>query len=166
MLAEISSITTALVAAKDLGSALLNERDRQKAATIQIDLTDKIVQAQMQLAQVLGTIIEKDGRIQTLAERVRELEAQNTEKGRYRLAKLGVVGDCFAYQLRPATELDERVDEPTHFLCQPCFDAGKKGILQVGKIVAICPLCKTKTQIAYDPSVARINSTAFPSRDW
>ena len=155
MLAELSSLTTALSVAKDLGGALLNERDRQKAAAIQADLTDKIVQAQIQLTQVLGTIIEKDGLIQTLAQRVRELEAEQAEKSRYRLAKIGVVGQQFAYELRPAAELVERSDEPAHFLCQPCFDTGKKSVLQLRGHFAHCGLCSSTIQTEKTPQITR-----------
>ena len=147
MLAEISSLVSSLAHAKNLGSALLDERDRQKAAAIQIDLTNQIVQAQGQLSQVLGAIIDKDGAIQTLTQRVRELEAQQSEKARYRLAKVGTLGEFFAYELRPAAELVERSDEPAHFLCQPCFDAGKKSVLRKDYALLICSLCKTKVAV-------------------
>lgn len=141
MLAEISSLVSSLAHAKNLGSALLDERDRQKAAAIQIDLTNQIVQAQGQLSQVLGAIIEKDGAIQTLTQRVRELEAQQAEKARYRLAKVGTLGNFFAYELRPAAELVERSDEPPHFVCQPCFDAGKKSVLHQRDTIIKCYVC-------------------------
>ena len=139
---DFSTLISSVSSAAELARLLVNERDRQKAAAIEIDLTDKITQAQIQLSQVLGTIIEKDGRIQTLAERVRVLEAEQSEKSRYRLAKVGTVGEFFAYQLRPAAELDERSDEPAHFLCQPCFDIRQhKSILRTNFGVYICDAC-------------------------
>ena len=143
----ISSVSSAV----ELGKLLVNERDRQKAAAIQVDLTDKLIQAQAHVSQILGAVIEKDGRIQALVERVRELEAQQGERARYKLAKLGTAGEVFAYQLRPAPELVERTDEPTHFLCQPCFDAGKKSVLQVGLLYAKCSLCNTTVATAPPP---------------
>ena len=123
---DVSTLVASISAAAELAKLLVNERDRQKAAAIESQLTDKITQAQIQLSQVLGAVIEKDGRIQVLTERVRELEAEQSEKQRYRLAKLGAVGDFFAYELRPAAELVERSDEPPHFICQPCFDIRKQ----------------------------------------
>lgn len=144
---DIPLLISSLSAAKTLGGALLDERDRQKAAAIQIQLTEKIIQAQAQLSEVLGTIISKDEALHALRERVRELERAERERDRYRLAKLGVAGDFFAYQLRPTAELTERGDEPPHFLCQPCFDAGKKSVLSLNDTFAICPICKTQTRI-------------------
>lgn len=119
---DIPSLLSSLSSALSLGQALLNERDRHKAASIQLDLTDKLLQAQTQASQVLAAIVEKDGLIQVLSERVRHLEADQSEKARYELAELGVGGKFFAYQLRPVAELGERSNEPPHFLCQPCLD--------------------------------------------
>lgn len=163
----VSSVSSAL----ELGRLLVNERDRQKAAAIQTDLTDKLIQAQAQVSQVLGAIIEKDGLIQSLVERVRELEAKQTERARYQLAKLGTVGDFFAYRLRPATELVERSDEPAHFLCQPCFDAGKKSVLRLAGSTAHCSLCKSTVHTTPGTpmpqrSVVSTGVDRRNSRDW
>jgi hypothetical protein len=114
---------------RELAGFAFNERDRQKRATLQADLTAKIIEAQAQFLEIHGAIVEKDRLVQSLSERIRELESRDREKERYRLAKLGTLGEFFAYQLRPAGELAERVDEPAHFLCQICFDAGKKSVL-------------------------------------
>ncbi|GHU37802.1 hypothetical protein AGMMS50256_36210 [Betaproteobacteria bacterium] len=144
---DIPLILGLLSSAKDIAGTMLDIRDSQKLATVQIDLTNKIIEAQIQLSQVLAAIIEKDRLIQTLAERNRVLEAEQNEKARYQLCKLGTVRDFFAYRLRPASELTERVDEPPHFLCQPCFDAGKKIILiGNGDGYWHCPVCKIGAQ--------------------
>ena len=92
-----------------------------------------------------------------LAERNRVLEAQQSERARYELAKLGVGGDFFAYRLRGVAELRERADEPPHFVCQPCFDAGKKAVLQVRGHIASCPLCRVSAQIAPAPALPRVH---------
>ncbi|MBT2336546.1 hypothetical protein J7E49_21865 [Variovorax paradoxus] len=93
-------------------------------------------------------IIEKDGTIKTLSERVRELETEQDERVRYQLAKLGTVGDFFAYGLRSGAELRERTDEPAHFLCQPCFDGDSKKIVLTsnGEGYWHCPICKHGAQ--------------------
>lgn len=128
---DISVITSNLAMLPTLASALLNERDRQKAAAIQLDMTEKIIQTQAQLLEVLSTVVSKDATIQALTERNRQLQATQDERLRYKLTKVGVTGEAFAYRLRPAGELLERNDEPDHFLCQPCFDIGKKVVLRV-----------------------------------
>jgi len=140
---DISALIAGLTYAHTLAGALVNERDSQKAAAIKIELTEKITAAQVQLSQVLAAVIDKDATIHRLAERNRDLEAAQREKERYRLARIGV-GEAFAYQLRPAAELTERNDEPTHFVCQPCFDSGRKAVLQLQGAYASCPVCEVK----------------------
>lgn len=130
MLAELASTVTLLGGVKDLAGALINERDSQKAAALKIDLTEKVINAQAQLLQVHSAVIEKDGLVQTLTERIRKLEADKAERDRYKLAVLGTEGQFLAYRLREPAELAERADEPPHFLCQTCFDIeSKKSVL-------------------------------------
>jgi len=144
---DISAMLSLLSSAKDLGGLLIAERDAQKAAVIKAELTEKILEAQAQFAQVLGAVIEKDAAIARLAQRVSELEAAQSEKDRYELAMLEPSGNAFAYRLRPAAELSERQAEPVHFLCQPCFDLGRKSVLTrsdfYGRYVFKCSGCKT-----------------------
>ncbi len=151
----------------ELGGLLVNERDRQKAATIQIDFTNQLMELQSKLSEVLTAIIDKDGRIGHLSNRVRELESRQSDESRYQLAKLGTVGDFFAYKLRPRAELTDRIDEPEHFLCQPCFDAGKKGILRIIGSYCSCPICHSKTTLT--PSATGIavgHVVTARARDW
>ena len=60
---DISLLLSSLNASKNLVGLLVDERDRQKAAAIQIDLTNKIIEAQAQISEVLAAVIEKDGRL-------------------------------------------------------------------------------------------------------
>lgn len=144
---DIPLLLSTINAARELGSALIQERDRLKAAAIQVDLSEKLIQAQTQISEVLAAITSKDASIAALLERVRELENRQNEHARYLLAKVGILGDFFAYGLRPAAELSERADEPAHFICQPCFDAGKKSVLRIAGATASCSLCNTHVQI-------------------
>lgn len=165
MLAEAASLAGLLPVIRDLGQALVNERDRQKAAAIQVDLTEKVIQAQSQLSQVLGAVIDKDTTIQALSQRIRELEAKQADKARYRLAKMGTLGEFFAYELRPAGELAQDSDEPPHFVCQPCLDAGKKSVLRQTGLYAVCGVCGIKAQILPNPPAAPLpDPTPFDTR--
>lgn len=171
MAVEISSFIASTSALADIVKAVISARDSGISAAVKADLTERLLQSQAQTSQVLGTIIEKDGLIQVLTQRVRELEAEQSEKARYRLAKLGTLGQLFAYELRPASELVERADEPPHFLCQPCFDASKKGILQIVGRIARCPVCNSSVSIEpAPPAPARqprsTGIDAFRRRDW
>jgi hypothetical protein len=144
---DISALLANLASAAQLVPLLIDERDRQKAASIQVDLTNKLTEAQAQLVQVLGAVIEQQRLVPVLEQRIRELEAQVAQKGRYLLAKVGTQGQFFAYRPSPVAELEQSLSEVEHFLCQPCFDAGKKVVL-VGNGDGYwhCPVCKHGAQ--------------------
>lgn len=156
MLAETSALISSLATIKDLGSALFRERDQLKAAAIQIDLTDKVIQAQAQLSQMLAAAIDKDQTIQVLRDQVRTLEQAQNERDRYVLHRLGdgSEGDYFVYKLRAPADLKERADKPEHFVCQTCFDAGKKSVLvHDGEGYWFCHLCSNGRQVSPMASV-------------
>lgn len=156
MLAETSALISSLATIKDLGSALFRERDQLKAAAIEIDLTDKVIQAQAQLSQMLAAAIDKDQTIQVLRDQVRALEQAQNERDRYVLHRLGdgSEGDYFVYKLRAPADLKERADEPEHFVCQTCFDAGKKSVLvHNGEGYWFCHLCSNGRQVSPMASV-------------
>lgn len=144
----IASASAGFSTLKDLGGLLLDERDRQKAAAIHLQFTEKLIDTQSQLLQVLSSVIEQQRQIPVLEQRIRDLEADRAEKARYVLAKLGSRREFFAYRLRDAAELDERKGETPHALCQPCFEAGKKVVLAGnGEGYWGCPVCKHGAQV-------------------
>ena len=144
---EIAALHTSAVTLVELGKGLVNERDRQKAAAIQIEFTNKLIELQTHVQQLLGTVIDKQGLISSLEQRVRDLEASQAEKERYVLAKLGTEREFYAYRLRPSAELLQRADEVEHFVCQPCFEADKKVVLSGnGGGYWECPVCKHGAQ--------------------
>lgn len=136
-------------AAFHLAGLLVNERDRQKAAAIQIDLTQKIMDAQTQFMQMQSTVIEQQRTIAVLEERLRELQSKAAEQQRYVLAKLGALGEFFVYRLRSTGEMVQGSTEVEHFLCQPCFDAGKKVVLSGnGDGYWWCSSCRHGAQVS------------------
>lgn len=163
---DIASLIAGLTYAKTLAGLLVDERDRQKAAAIQVELTEKIIGAQVQLSEVLATIVDKDATIHRLTERNRDLEAAQREKERYGLQKVGSTG-VLAYALRPSTELLERKDEPPHFICQICFDGGKKSVLQPsgGQRLLLCGLDKAHNlRIEPAPPIRKTISRGIENR--
>ena len=143
----VAGAKASFAALKNLSLLLINERDRQKAAAIQIEFSEKLIEAQTQLFELLGTVIQQQGNLSVLEQRIRELDARAAEKQRYELAKVGSGREFFAYRLRPPSELQERADEAPHFICQPCFEAGKKAVLiGNGEGFWECPVCKVGVQ--------------------
>jgi hypothetical protein len=121
---------------------------------------EKLIQLQSQLAEIQNAVIEQNGLIEVYRKRISELESHERERLRYELCKLGTIGDFMAYRMRPSAELTERVDEPPHFLCQPCFDAGKKVVLKGnGDNFWKCPVCGNGAQVGV--SVVAEKAAAF-----
>lgn len=144
---DVSTGIASLQGLAHLAGLLVNERDRQKAAAIQIEFSNKLIEAQTHLAQLLGTVIDQQGRIGALEQRLRDMEAAQAEKERYVLAKVGTEREFFAYALRDPAELQERRAEVAHFACQPCFEGGKKVVLSGnGDGYWECPVCKHGAQ--------------------
>jgi hypothetical protein len=138
--AAISGVTLL----RDITGAFIDERDREKLAALKIKLTEQILHLQSELLQVQAAVIEQNRLVESFQKRVAELECAQTVKSRYRLAKVGSVGNFIAYRLRPVSEVPENAGEPEHFVCQPCFDAGKRVVLiGYGGGYWRCPVCKT-----------------------
>ena len=145
---SIASAITSVGAALDMGRNLVGMRDAHITAAVAREFGEKLAAAQAHLLQIGAAANEQQGQISVLAERVRELEAHAAEKDRYRLAKLGVEREFFAYRLRPAAELVERADEVGHFVCQPCFESNKKVVLSGnGDGYWECPVCRHGAQV-------------------
>lgn len=130
MLGEISAFLSSVGAAKEIGSALVGERDREKLLALKLEFLEQLVDLGQKTVDIQNTMFEKDARIRELLETVSDLQRRKSEEDRYVLQNLGTGGiEFFAYALRPAAELADRKDEAPHFLCQPCFNAGKKSVL-------------------------------------
>lgn len=144
---DLSTGIASLQGLAHLVGLLVNERDSQKAAAIQIEFSNKLIEAQTHLTQLLGTVIDQQGRIGTLEQRLRDMVAVQAEKERYVLAKVGTEREFFAYALRDLAEQKERRTEVAHFACQPCFELGKKVVLSGnGDGYWECPACKHGAQ--------------------
>lgn len=145
---DVSTGIASLRLLVEMSGLLVNERDRQKAAAIQIDFTNQVIQTQSHVLELLGSVIDQERLIPTLEQRIRDLEAAKAEKQRYVLAKLGTEREFFAYCLRPPAELLERADEVSHFVCQPCFEIGKKVVL-CGSGIGSGEFCEAGNEVGH-----------------
>ena len=159
MLSELSQLIPIGGAIKNITTALVQERDREKLAALKIDLTDKILDLQTKLLEVQSAVLLEREALRAAQDRVRQLEGDEREKARYELANLGASGDFHAYRLRVQSELLERQSEPPHFICQPCFDVGKKkSILLVNTGEAFCPSCQLRVALQGGKGRQRISA--------
>ena len=145
-LSALAALVSGLNSAKDIAAALVGQRDAQVLATLQRDLTERILDAQARLSELLAVVIERTGRVAELEEAVRQLQRQQLERERYELFQLSP--GVLVYRLKPAAELRERQSEPPHFLCQSCLDVSTRKVILIRDEHALevfhrCPLCQT-----------------------
>lgn len=117
---DISALLTSLVAAKELARGLVSERDARKFAAIHNDLTERLTDVQLKLAEVVHVLSERTTRVHALEDRVREFEQKEALRHRYELAE--IAPGVFAYRLKPVSELCADQSEPPHLICQSCLD--------------------------------------------
>lgn len=144
---DITAIVSNIAAAIPLAKGFIDARDGQKLASVQADLTERLLKAQAHIAELLGMLTEKTMMAAELEERLRILERDQLERLRYELAEVSR-GGALAYRLKTGSALKERSDEPPHFLCQGCLDIrGAKSVLIKGDTMGVafftCPECKT-----------------------
>jgi hypothetical protein len=146
-LTDISGALGALQSAtsivKDL-SGLRNDSDRSAKL---IELQRQILAAQNGAIQANDEQSKLIDIVRKLEQRLLEMETWSTEKQRYELK--AVSPGAFAYALK----VDARGSEPPHYVCQACYEKGKKRILQFAPSAMAeigiphtldCPECKAK----------------------
>jgi len=150
-LTAIGAAAASLTAIKEIGTAAFGAREAHVAQAAKLEFMDKLFDAQTKLSHIASAVIEKDAVIASQSQRIRDLEAHQSERSRYELQELAPGRHVFAYRLKPVAALTERVDEPVHFLCQPCFDASssRKAILMRSDSADFgpswtCPVCRVE----------------------
>lgn len=156
---DFSAVISSIGTVSTIAGALISERDALKAAAIKSELMEKVLTAQTQLMQLVAHTANQEGTIAELKRQVQELVDAKLERDRYELTKITPEATFMAFGLKSREELKERIDEPHHFLCQPCFSAEKKAVLHIGAYEAVCPLCKTVGSIARKPKRVIRSST-------
>ncbi|MBP9800642.1 MAG: hypothetical protein KBD39_11065 [Sterolibacterium sp.] len=148
---------TALIAAlngvkqvKDVAEAAIGAKQAIEVGRVQSELLPAIVESYCQLLEAKMAQMELTQRLRDAEDAVRQAHDElarrqdwATEAARYALA---VVGDqAYAYALKP----EAARGEPAHHLCQPCYEQGKKSILQNAghrdyRRIMACPQCRAE----------------------
>lgn len=111
---------------------------------------------------MLAAVIDKDQTIQVLRDQVRALEQAQNERDRYQ-GRRRARRHYFVYKLRAPTDPKKRADEPVHFLCQTCFDAGKKSVLlHNGDGYWFCHLCEKGRRVSPEGSCGARDASLTP----
>ena len=147
---DLSSITTAFTAIDLVRrglSAAIEVRDFNQAAAELAKLNEALLSAQAALLAQNGALFELQREKFETAEKLRKMEEALAERGRYSLVEVTPGG--FAYRVNLAPQQGGASEpgstEPVHYLCQPCFDTGKKIVLQrhaqFGSVHIRCSSC-------------------------
>ncbi|WP_234192674.1 hypothetical protein [Pseudacidovorax sp. NFM-22] len=164
---DIGALASSLTGTLTIAKAIASERDAIKLAELRTQLGEKIIESQGKLLEAQSSIQDQLATISLLRKEIDQLRAERNERQRYDLAAVGEFGNFFAYKLRPASELVDRATEPQHFLCQPCFDGGRKSVLLLNSH-SYCSICKQTVQIKRSPPAPPNRSRVARgiSRDW
>lgn len=131
-LASIGTAFTAIDLIRKGLSAAIDVRDFNQAAAELSKLNEALLSAQAALLAQNSALFQLQTEKFETAEKLRKLQEALTEKARYDLFDLG--GGVFVYRTNAGPSLggpgDPASAQPEHFLCQPCFDAGKKSVLR------------------------------------
>ncbi len=149
MVGEIVGAFEALKAASDMVKSLIGLLPGKAAS-------DKLVQLQLQLADLSEKLAAAQVAGTARLERIRELEGQlekledwDAEKQRYELVEL--YRGSLAYAVKEAV----RGSEPPHYICPACYQKGEKSLLQgtsstYGGNQLSCPVCGLEITRSYD----------------
>lgn len=138
----ISGSLSSLATLVELGKAAVGLRDATQVTTIVAQMNDQVLAVQVNLYRHQAELMELQQKYHAAQQELRDLRAKESERSRYELVE--PFSGTFVYQLKNSVG-----GEPSHMLCQVCFDAGKKSILQNGNGSYIhCRLCKQAFQVA------------------
>lgn len=166
---QISIVATSLSMARDITRTIIGIRDANLIAEKVTALNDQLLKAQEALLAHNAAMFQLQNQYFEAREELRKLQEAASEQGRYTLFEL--VPGKFAYRVNIAPEQSGSSEpgsaEPMHYVCQICFDQGRKAVLRIGTFVAYCPLCKDNISLSQRPAEASPSIFSdWGSRDW
>lgn len=146
----ISIAGTAISTAKDIGKAAMGLRDFSQVAAAMSQINDQLLKAQDSLFAHNAQIMALQQENFEAREELRKLKEALAQRARYSLFELS--SGVFVYRMNVTPQLGGPTNpgspEPTHYVCQPCFDKGIKSILRkcnvFGSICMECTICKER----------------------
>lgn len=147
MLEWFSAAVASANAAKDISHSLMTLRDEEMIRSRVFDLTSSLMELQQQLMQAQMEQMQLVNRVSELERQNAQLQRQSNIQERYQLVTLG---NGHAHKLR-----DEfQDDEPMHYCCPICFEAGKRSFLKTqypygsSSTMYVCQTCTFRVSVA------------------
>ncbi len=166
---QISIVATSLSMARDITKTIIGIRDANLVAEKVTALNDQLLKAQEALLAHNASMFQLQSQYFEACEELRKLQEAASEQGRYTLFEL--VPGKFTYRVNIAPEQSGSgkpgSTEPMHYVCQGCFDNGRKSVMRISPYLAFCPQCKDHFSIGERPAIATPPvSSAWGNRDW
>ena len=140
MIPELAAALSALNGIRQTAEHLVDVRDTNKLGEVKAALIAQFIEASERVLDLQHALANQRDEIRDLKDEIRTLKAAAEDRGRYKLAQ---VGNERSY-VYAAANLEE-TGEPAHWVCQPCYDAGKKAVMQSrtlsgGRAMLKCPI--------------------------
>lgn len=145
----ITAAATSLRMAAEIGSAALSLRDFNQLAGELAKMNGELLKAQQALFAHQTTLMEIQAKYAQATKELAQANHALQQRESYALFEIGA--GKFVYRSQPVQAQGNSgvavAGEPVHYLCQPCFDSGRKQVLQLflnaaDGPVAQCPSCK------------------------
>jgi hypothetical protein len=145
----ISTAMASLRLAKDLSNAAVELRDWNQMVGEITKINGELLKAYDALFTHSASLLDLQEKYAQMVNELRQANEALAERGRYALFEIG--RGKLVYRLNVIQTKGDTTEavhhEPVHYLCQPCFDLGRKMVLLVypdadDGAVACCPSCK------------------------
>lgn len=145
----INTAFTALRAAKDISTAAIELRDWNQMVGEMTKINGELLKAQDALFTHNANLLELQHEMAQMVNDLRLAKEALAERGRYSLFEIGRGKLVYRFNVvQSESEGAEAIaKQPIHYLCQPCFDLGRKMVLRLypdaaDGPVACCPHCQ------------------------
>lgn len=147
---EVSGAISGITAIVQTLKTAVQARDEAKIDAAMSDLKDRLFDLQAANLQLLEQLHTSQTQVHTIVQERDQLKAQASERGKYVLDDVSKGrGTLYAYLYKGDDAVGNGAPLPLHYLCQPCFDSGRKSVLRIiysgaGPIYQ-CTVCNTNT---------------------
>lgn len=156
---EISGAISGLSATVQTLKAAVAARDEGKINDAISHLKERLFDVQSANLQAVEELHAAHSKIHALVAELDQLKAKAVERDLYVPHNLAQGGAAFfAYRYQGDERARDGSPVPLHYLCQPCFDNGRKSILLVNTGEAFCPSCRLRVALQAGKGRAQINA--------
>ena len=144
----ISAAAASITAAVDISRAAAGLRDSALIAAEVAKINDQLLQAQQALFRHNADLLSLQQQHFETAQKLRKAEEALAERGRYSLFEVGQGNWAYRVNFAPQQggTSEPGATQTPHYLCQPCFDGGRKSVLAYSTFSGMleCSICKAQ----------------------